>query len=286
MTQELKVTVLVDNNTLIDRYFSGEPGLSFLIESGGKRVLFDTGYSDVFLCNAGRMGIDLLNLDYVVFSHGHLDHTGGFPHLLRHFTEASIEGVSRTLPDLIAHPYAFYPRPKPPLPNIGSLLNEEETRRHLPVRTTRAPLWLTRDLVFLGEIPRTFAFEETDPGKRRIIFPDGRNEPDQLIDDSALAFRSKKGLVVITGCSHAGIGNITAYAREVCGEKRVANIIGGLHLANAQQEKIRMTGKYLASLHLDALHCCHCTSLSATIALAACCPVQETGVGMSLTYPE
>jgi 7,8-dihydropterin-6-yl-methyl-4-(beta-D-ribofuranosyl)aminobenzene 5'-phosphate synthase len=286
MTHELKVTVLVDNNTLIDRYFLGEPSLSLFVEADGKRVLFDAGYSDLFLRNASRMGIELLTLDSLVFSHGHLDHTGGFPHLLRHFTEASIEGASHTLPDLIAHPYALYPRPKPPIPNIGSLITEEEAGLHLPVRTIRTPFWLTRDLVFLGEIPRDMAFEETDPGLRRIIFPDGRNEPDRILDDSALAYRSEKGLVIITGCSHAGIGNITAYARQVCGEEQVVDIIGGLHLTNASRQKIQMTGEYLAGLHLDALHCCHCTSLPATIALARCCPVQETGVGLSLTYPE
>lgn len=285
MTHELKVTVLVDNNTLIDRYFLGEPGLSLLVEADGKRVLFDTGYSDLFIRNASRMGIDLLALDSVVFSHGHLDHTGGFPHLLRLFTEASIEKVPHSLPEIIAHPYAWYPRPKPPIPNIGSLITEKEAGRHLPVRTTRAPFWFTRDLVFLGEIPRVLPFEETDPGSRRILFPDGRNEPDRIMDDSALVYRSKNGLVIITGCSHAGIGNITAYARRVCGEERVVVIIGGLHLTNAPREKIQMTGEYLAGLQLDALHCCHCTSLPATIALAGCCPVRETGVGLFLTYP-
>lgn len=284
MTHELNLTVLVDNNTLIDRYFHGEPGLSFLVEADGKRFLFDTGYSDLFLRNAGRMGIGLLNLDFVVFSHGHLDHTGGFPHLLRHFIEASIERVPHSRPELIAHPYAWYPRPKPPLPNTGSLVTEEEVTRHLPVRTTRTPLWLTRDLVFLGEIPRTLPFEETDPGPRRIVFPDGHSEPDRIIDDSALAYRSKGGLVIITGCSHAGIGNITTYARQVCGEKRVVDIIGGLHLTNATREKIEGTCACLAGLELDALHCCHCTSLPATIALAGCCPVRETGVGLTLSW--
>lgn len=284
MTHELNITVLVDNNTLIDRYFLGEPGLSILVEADGKRILFDTGYSDLFLHNASRMGIDLLTLDSVVFSHGHLDHTGGFPHLLRRFTEASIERVPHSLPDLIAHPFAFYPRSKPPLPNIGSLITEEEARRHLQVRTTSIPLWLTRDLVFLGEIPRNIAFEETDPGPRRILFPDGRSEPDRIIDDSALVYRSRKGLVIITGCSHAGIGNITTYASQVCGEKRVVDIIGGLHLMNATREKIDGTCACLARLELDALHCCHCTSLTATIALAECCPVRETGVGLTLSW--
>ena len=71
----MKCRVLMDNNTIIDRYFTGEPGLSFLIEAEGKRILFDTGYSNAFLGNAKKLEENLLNLDYIVFSHGHLDHT-------------------------------------------------------------------------------------------------------------------------------------------------------------------------------------------------------------------
>lgn len=71
----MKLTVLVDNNTLIDRYFVGEPALSFFIEVGGENILFDTVYSDAFLKNAERMGINLRELDVVVLSHGHVDHT-------------------------------------------------------------------------------------------------------------------------------------------------------------------------------------------------------------------
>jgi 7,8-dihydropterin-6-yl-methyl-4-(beta-D-ribofuranosyl)aminobenzene 5'-phosphate synthase len=71
----MKITVLVDNNTMIDRYFQGEPGVSYFIECDDKKYLFDTGYSDIFLRNATKMGINLLALDAVVISHGHNDHT-------------------------------------------------------------------------------------------------------------------------------------------------------------------------------------------------------------------
>jgi 7,8-dihydropterin-6-yl-methyl-4-(beta-D-ribofuranosyl)aminobenzene 5'-phosphate synthase len=77
MIPELSITVLVDNNTLTDRYFTGEPGLSYLIETAGKKILFDTGYSGLFLSNAQKMRISLFDLDMIVLSHGHLDHTGG-----------------------------------------------------------------------------------------------------------------------------------------------------------------------------------------------------------------
>ena len=107
MAPQLSLTVLVDNNTITDHYFSGEPGLSFLITTQGKKILFDTGYSDLFLKNAQGLGEDLLDLDMVVFSHGHLDHTGGLPDLVRHLTRAIIEEIPVRIPTVIAHPFAF-----------------------------------------------------------------------------------------------------------------------------------------------------------------------------------
>jgi 7,8-dihydropterin-6-yl-methyl-4-(beta-D-ribofuranosyl)aminobenzene 5'-phosphate synthase len=284
MTPQLCLTILIDNNTLTDRYFTGEPGLSFLLETAGKKILFDTGYSDLFLSNAEKMRIELKELDIIVLSHGHLDHSGGMVTLVRHLTEATIEGTEHQVPELIAHPRCFYPKEKIPLQNIGSILDEAEVRRQFPVNLSGRPVWITDDLVFLGEIPRKFAFEHTDPGKKRIRLPDGKMEPDQLLDDSALAFRSGAGLVIITGCSHAGICNIAEYARDVCGEERVVDIVGGLHLLSPAPQRMKSTGEYLHDLHLRALHACHCTSLASKIVLAGYCQIVETGVGMKLEW--
>ena len=74
----MKLVVLADNNTYIDQYYLAEPALSIYIENGVKKYLFDTGYSDVYLKNAERLGIELESLDAVIISHGHNDHTGGF----------------------------------------------------------------------------------------------------------------------------------------------------------------------------------------------------------------
>jgi 7,8-dihydropterin-6-yl-methyl-4-(beta-D-ribofuranosyl)aminobenzene 5'-phosphate synthase len=163
-------------------------------------------------------------------------------------------------------------------------VSEEEVRRHFLVNLSDIPVWITDDLVFLGEIPRRFAFEKGDPGKRMIYPPGVTIEPDYLLDDLALAYRSPEGLVIITGCSHAGICNITDYAKEVCGERRVADVIGGLHLLSPEPKRLAKTGKYLNRLHLNALHACHCTSLPAKLALATYCPMQEVGVGMRLEW--
>jgi 7,8-dihydropterin-6-yl-methyl-4-(beta-D-ribofuranosyl)aminobenzene 5'-phosphate synthase len=284
MKPQLSLTVLVDNTTLTDHYFMGEPGLSFILETKGKKILFDTGYSDAFLANAGKMGISLRDLDYVVLSHGHRDHSGGLVPLARHLTETKINAIPFKVPDLIAHTRCFYPRPKSPLPNIGSVLSEAEVRRQFRVNLSDKPLWISEDLVFLGEIPRKFSFEWTDPGTRKIVLPDGRMEPDLLLDDSALSFRSDEGLVIVTGCSHTGICNITEYAREVCGERQIVDIIGGFHLLKPDHLRMKMTGAYLGNLHLKALHACHCTSLLAKLALASDCPVREMGVGMKIEW--
>jgi len=68
----VKLTVLLDNNTFIDRYFLGEPGVSYFIEADGQKVLFDVGYSDAFIRNALKLNINLLDVDIIVLSHGHL----------------------------------------------------------------------------------------------------------------------------------------------------------------------------------------------------------------------
>ena len=269
---------------MIDHYFSGEPGLSFLIKTQGKKILFDCGYSDLFLKNSLALGEDLLDLDIVVLSHGHLDHTGGLPDLIRHRTRAIIEKIPTRIPSLIAHPCCFYPRPKLPIPNIGSIVTEEELRRHFSVELSKSPRWLTDDLVYLGQIERKFDFEYMATGKRKILMPDGSLVDDQLFDDTALAFRSEKGLVIITGCSHSGICNIVEQAKRVCGEERIIDIIGGLHLLSPDQPRLEKTVSFLRNLHLASLHACHCTSLSSKVALAGSCHLQETGVGMTLHW--
>jgi 7,8-dihydropterin-6-yl-methyl-4-(beta-D-ribofuranosyl)aminobenzene 5'-phosphate synthase len=281
---QLSLTVLVENTTLTDRYFSGEPGLSFLIETEGKKILFDTGWSDLFLQNAAKMGISLLDLDMVVLSHGHLDHSGGLFPLIRHMTRSIVEGISVKKPVLVAHPWCFYPRPKFPVPDTGTVLSEQELSRFFDMYTSTVPRHLTNNLVFLGEIERNFEYEQVDPETRKIIMPDGSTREDQILDDSALAFRTSGGLVIITGCSHAGISNIVKRAQSVCGEQRVIDIIGGLHLLKPSPARLKKTGEYLRNLQLKSLHACHCTSLASKIVLAGYCPIQEVGSGMKLEW--
>jgi 7,8-dihydropterin-6-yl-methyl-4-(beta-D-ribofuranosyl)aminobenzene 5'-phosphate synthase len=281
----MKTTILVDNTALFDRMFVAEHGFSTFIEAEGKRILFDTGYSGAFLQNAQKMQIDLLDLDYIVLSHGHFDHTGGLWHLIRWLMEATIEDTPHKLPRLIAHPRCFCPRPKHHLPDIGAVLTAEEVQRIMPLKLSADPVNLSPNLFFLGEIERKYSFERVLPGPRCIVMPDGSLHEDRLIDDTSLAYRSRDGLVVIAGCAHAGICNTVEYAKKVCGESRVIDIIGGLHLRGAGPQ-LEGTLAYLKDQNLPALHACHCTALAAKVALAQVAPLLETGVGLRLEYTD
>jgi 7,8-dihydropterin-6-yl-methyl-4-(beta-D-ribofuranosyl)aminobenzene 5'-phosphate synthase len=279
----MKATILVDNTALFDRPYLAEHGFAMYIEAEGTKVLFDTGYSDALVRNAAGLKIDLLDLDYIVLSHGHNDHTWGLHHLLRLFLDAIMEGTAHRLPRLVAHPHCFYPRPKPPFPT--SARSSRPTRCGVSCSSTSQvrPVRLSPNLFFLGEVERTFPFEAFEPGPRRIVMPDGTEQADHLVDDTALAFRGSDGLVILTGCAHSGVCNTVEHARRVCGEGRVADIVGGLHLLRGGAQ-LEGTCDYLQGLDLPALHACHCTSLLAKVALAQVAPLRETGVGLTLQY--
>ena len=113
--------------------------------------------------------------------------------------------------------------------------------------------------------------------------PDGRVS-DLILDGSTLVYKSDQGLVIITGCSHAGICNIVSYAQQVCGDERVADIIGGFHLLNPSASQMAGTLDYLRQITPLALHACHCTDLNSKVALAGVAPLKDTGVGLSLHF--
>jgi 7,8-dihydropterin-6-yl-methyl-4-(beta-D-ribofuranosyl)aminobenzene 5'-phosphate synthase len=278
----MKLTVLVDNNTLIDRYFLGEPGVSYFVEDEDKKILFDVGYSDAFIANARKLAIDLLDVDFVVLSHGHLDHTWGLIPLVRLYTEGIIENLSVKKPTLVAHPATLSSRTFGDLAEIGSILPKSKLSRHFHLELSSKPVYLTEQLVFLGEIERANQFEAKKPIGR--VLENGVERDDFLIDDSALAYKSSEGLVIITGCSHAGICNIVEHAKKVCNDDRVVDIIGGFHLLNPSTEQLQGTLEYMKSQCPDCVHACHCTDLNSKIALSQVVDLEEVGVGLTLEY--
>ncbi|MGB3368968.1 MAG: MBL fold metallo-hydrolase [Acidaminobacteraceae bacterium] len=154
----MKLHVLVDNNTLIDRYFQGEPGVSYYIESDGINILFDAEYSDVFIKNAVKMQLYLYNLNYIVMSHGHIDHTWGLVPLMRLHTEAIIEKIEYKRPKFLSHPDALKYKC---IANedIGSIVSKEKLSKYYDMNLTKNPYWISEKIVFLGEIERTNDFE-------------------------------------------------------------------------------------------------------------------------------
>lgn len=272
----------MDNNTLIDRYFLGEPGASYFIQDEGCKILFDVGYSDVFIKNAQKMNIHFRDLDYLILSHGHLDHTWGLTSLIKYYTEASIEKIGYNRLTVVTHPSSFLAKRIKGLNQIGSIISQEELGKHFRMKLSKEPLWLTERLVFLGEIERKNDFEAKNPiGK---VIKDDFEEDDYSIDDSALAYRSAKGLVIITGCSHSGICNIVEYAKEICSDDRIIDIIGGFHLLNPEKKQLEGTLKYLERIKPYEVHACHCTDLKSKIALSQVTNLKEVGVGQTLEY--
>lgn len=278
----MRLSVLVDNNTFIDRYFQGEPALSFFIETENQKILFDTGYSDIFIKNAQKMNIDLRDLDYVVLSHGHVDHTWGLTNLIRLHMEAKNENQNYNTPTIIGHPAVFESKLLHPIGEIGSMISREKLERHFPIHFSKEPFWITDKLVFLGEIKRSFDFEGKEAiGK--IVTKQGERE-DLVYDDTALVYKSSDGLVIIVGCAHSGICNIIEYAKEVCQEDRVADIIGGFHLLNPPEEQLEQTVQYLKKLKPNNLHASHCTDFHSKVALSKVAEIKEVGVGLKLEF--
>lgn len=266
----MKLTVLVENSTLIDKYLLGEPGLAFLLEVEGKKILFDTGYSDVFIENAFRMGISLADFDYVVISHGHNDHTGGLKYLLReNFTKK---------PGFIAHPEVLEPKLYGVDEKIGVDVTQEELSEKFNVDLSRAPRVISENVVFLGEIPRKSELEPLAPYGKKLL----TGKPDYLLDDSALAIKTSKGIVVLTACSHSGIINICEYAKEVCGCDKIVSIIGGLHLLRASEDRIMKIIEYLRKQNLEVIYPCHCTGFHTICEMYKSLNVKEIGCGSEL----
>jgi len=217
-----------------------EHGLSQLVRLDSRgathSILFDTGYSRIgVLHNLKILGIDLKEIEALVLSHGHMDHTGSLHGIL--------EGLGRTMP-LIVHPEAFL---SPRYLDIGegkkllfpcTLKRDELEALGAQILESTAPVSLCdNSLLVTGQVERTTSFEKGFPNA--FLSRDGKEEPDAIWDDQSLVLHLKdKGLVVISGCAHAGIVNTVAYARKITGVETIHGIIGGFHLSGPAFEPI------------------------------------------------
>jgi len=235
----MRLNILTDNRA--GETTGAEHGFSAFIEHEGKRILFDTGQSDLFLRNAAVMGISLENIDAIVLSHGHFDHGNGLEHL---------HGGR-----LICHPGCFSKRyRKADMSYIGLKNTKDELERKFNLTTCTEPYHLSDNIIFLGEIPRLTPFESKTTA---FVYEDGT--PDFVIDDSAVAMILPEGLFVVTGCGHAGVVNTLEHARKITGIVRITGIMGGFHLKDDDLQT-RETIRYLETNKVIYVLPSHCTS--------------------------
>jgi len=287
--EKVEVTCLVDNNVDVllpntavahrpvlsqnwyERPLIAEHGFSaaVTVESGGRkhRILLDSGLDPMVAGhNADALDFDLSNCELVISSHGHIDHAGGLINIRRKMNAKRVP--------LILHEDAFRNRMVKfqngrtinlPAPNKSMLAQAG----YEIIEKQSHSMWLDDSILATGEIARTNDFEKGFPNHYSEV--EGEMENDPLIkDDQAIVLNiENKGLVVITGCGHAGIINTLNYARELAGQDRIYAVIGGMHLTSGLFEPIiprtvdeleRLTPKFVVP--------CHCSGLKAITEIA------------------
>jgi len=234
----------------------GEHGLAMWIEIGGKNVLFDTGQGGALLPNAQQLGVPLERTNAIVLSHGHYDHTGGLA--------AALERTRK--PTLYAHPDAFEAKfacdPGGARRDIGIAEADRNAARERTseVIATKGPVEIVPGLFATGPVPRETEYEKTsgpfflDPECRR---------PDPMNDDQALFFDTNEGTVVLLGCAHAGVVNTLVHVQRLAGGKPIREVIGGMHLGNASQERLDRTVEAFREMDIQCLRPAHCTGAHA-----------------------
>jgi 7,8-dihydropterin-6-yl-methyl-4-(beta-D-ribofuranosyl)aminobenzene 5'-phosphate synthase len=257
--------------TLLSTMLSGNPGhgigewgFATLLEVDGRRILIDTGERpETVLRNAEELGVDLATVTDVVLTHNHADHVGGLVRLRRELAKRNPAALAR------AHvaPAIFQSR----LTEDG-----QEANGLLPLRRDyeasggtfiehAGPTEIMPGVWFTGPVPRPYQ-ERYWPGGVRLQTPGGAVE-DTIPEDASIVVDTKDGLILITGCGHAGIVNTAHYARKVVRPARIHAVIGGLHLFAASDTQLAWTGGKLREFGVAYLLGAHCTGLEATYRL-------------------
>jgi len=279
MAKQVEVLILADN-TAAESAMVTEHGLSMWINVDGRHILFDTGMGIALPENAVVCGADLRETYAIVLSHGHFDHTGGLPHV---FEKAAV-------PKIFMHPDAVGMRygclQTPPHRAIGM---RPEIAQTLSARTaniiyTTCPTPVTEHLWVTGIIPRRTDFEDT--GGPFFVDEDCQVK-DAIMDDQALWIETAEGIVLLLGCTHAGLVNTLDYVAECTNGKPFHSIIGGMHLLNASKERIEATVDALNRYQVKRIAPCHCTGDTVLPILMERFPDQciRTGAGSRFAWP-
>ncbi|MBN1803730.1 MAG: MBL fold metallo-hydrolase [Sedimentisphaerales bacterium] len=256
MNNNLCITTLVED-TASDDSLLAEHGLSFWIEYGDKRILFDTGQSDILIGNAKTLGINLEEVDAILISHGHYDHTGGLSAILDIAPKATI----------YLHPAAIEPkfsRKNSGINSIGMPSSAKEDIQSRHVVWTVTPAQIFPGIAVTGQISRINDFEDVGGG---FFLDENYNKPDSLLDDQALFIESDKGLVVVLGCAHSGVVNTLDYIGNLTGRNKIYAVIGGMHLFKASRIRVANTIEAFKKYEIQKILPLHCTGPKATMEL-------------------
>lgn len=189
--------VVLNDNRKNNPQLENEHGLSLYIEVDGYKILLDAGQTDIFKKNAKKLGVNLDDLDTIVLSHGHYDHGNGLKH------------IDKKIP-LICCPGCDCYRVSKRTGNYGGLNQKiEELSEKFDLIQTTEPYKITENIFFLGQIERKTDFETKS-------FPMTKEDgtDDAAIDDTGIAIKTSKGLIVISGCAHSGICNTVEFAKK------------------------------------------------------------------------
>jgi 7,8-dihydropterin-6-yl-methyl-4-(beta-D-ribofuranosyl)aminobenzene 5'-phosphate synthase len=243
----------------------GEWGFAALVEAGDKRLLVDTGArAETVLKNAAELRIDLSTVEELVLTHNHSDHTGGLITLRKEMRAKNQKALSK------AHVARgiLYPRPRDGEETGGLLPRKAEYEamggtfvEHDGPAEIFPGVWLT------GPVPRSHP-ERNWSGSSRLLGPNGLVE-DTIPEDASIVVNTPEGLVVVSGCGHAGIVNTLEYARKVVRDVPIVAALGGFHLFAAPDDRLDWTAERLKAMGLAHLVGAHCTGIDAVYRLRA-----------------
>jgi len=250
----MRITNVYNDKALPNKGLRSGHGQSFHIVLGAEHILFDVGWRGrIFAQNLASLGISADEIDKLVFSHGHRDHTGALPSLL--------EARTVSTPIVVfGHPDAWEPKSVKRLlfqfPFGIPKLNSDLAGK-ISLRRAREPVQIAERLSTTGEIPNRPELEAKE--KRGFHRSNGRWIWDRVIDDLSLILQTQDGLVIVTGCCHAGVLNTCAKATELFHD-RIEAIIGGTHMENFTKEEVSRVGKLLETRYgTPELYLNHCT---------------------------